>query len=184
MTTHSLSTRGDPHLGEDALFGVKPELVGDFKRTAGKGARAGRSISVSSWSWRAKGAGRHDQSVHLFAAARRISSSANGASTAVGAWIEKLGCRRRAGPVDAASGGRWRGAGQAAGLARCRRLCRRGHAHAGRCHRSGDGRRCRASRPTASLRSAAARPPGSARRSPIAPTCRRSSSRRPMPDRK
>ncbi|QKD01154.1 dioxygenase [Mesorhizobium loti] len=30
--TTQVFERGDPRLGEDALFGVKPELVGDFKR--------------------------------------------------------------------------------------------------------------------------------------------------------
>ncbi|QPC90189.1 dioxygenase [Mesorhizobium sp. INR15] len=34
--TTQLFERGDPRLGEDALFGVKPELVGDFNRVSGK----------------------------------------------------------------------------------------------------------------------------------------------------
>jgi hydroxyquinol 1,2-dioxygenase len=29
--------RGDPRLDEDALFGVKPELVGDFNHVPGQG---------------------------------------------------------------------------------------------------------------------------------------------------
>jgi hydroxyquinol 1,2-dioxygenase len=32
ITTH-VYDRNDPHLAEDALFGVKPELLGDFRRT-------------------------------------------------------------------------------------------------------------------------------------------------------
>lgn len=33
--TTQVFERGDPRLAEDALFGVKPELVGDFKRVSG-----------------------------------------------------------------------------------------------------------------------------------------------------
>ncbi|MEO5756025.1 MAG: dioxygenase [Mesorhizobium sp.] len=35
--TTQVFERGDPRLDEDALFGVKPELVGDFNRVSGKG---------------------------------------------------------------------------------------------------------------------------------------------------
>ncbi|UVK40846.1 6-chlorohydroxyquinol-1,2-dioxygenase [Mesorhizobium sp. AR10] len=35
--TTQVFERGDPRLDEDALFGVKPELVGDFNRIAGQG---------------------------------------------------------------------------------------------------------------------------------------------------
>jgi protocatechuate 3,4-dioxygenase beta subunit len=36
ILTTQVFESGDPHLSEDALFGVKPELVGDFKQAAGK----------------------------------------------------------------------------------------------------------------------------------------------------
>ena len=38
--TTQVFERADPRLGEDALFGVKPELVGDFNRVAGSGAES------------------------------------------------------------------------------------------------------------------------------------------------
>ena len=181
ITTH-IYDGSDPHLAEDAIFGVKPELVARL-RAAGQGRTVMAARPHLRHGARASGSRRHD---------RDFIYSGSPAHIVFGEG--KSRCRRRmgrkarlqpgAGAVDAAAEGGCRGAGGAAGLARRRRLCRCRHAHAGRCHRSGDGGRGRDARPIASSRSAAARPPGSARRSPIAPTCRRSSSRPPMPARK
>ncbi|MEP6567588.1 MAG: 6-chlorohydroxyquinol-1,2-dioxygenase, partial [Mesorhizobium sp.] len=38
--TTQVFERGDPRLDEDALFGVKPELVGDFNRVTGQGGES------------------------------------------------------------------------------------------------------------------------------------------------
>ena len=109
MTTHVFDG-SDPHLAEDALFGVKPELVGDFRARRARANAHGRSTSPSSWREQ-KGGRPHEPSLHLSAAAPPRSSSAT-ARARRRRMDRKARLQPRAGSVHAAPGRpmpkRWR----------------------------------------------------------------------------
>ncbi len=139
LTTHVFDG-GDPHLGEDALFGVKPELVGDFRKRRGRGERddMGAGLHLR------HGARQKAEASRMIEAFTYAGSPAhivfgNGAIASVGEWVEKLGCARAlvlSTPHQKADA---EALAARLGIARGRRFCRRSHAHAGRSHRGGDG---------------------------------------------